>query len=286
MAEPNHEAIERKRKRGRGEGTGADYLPWIKARESRSRGVLHRCHGHTTGRMHEFLSTLEYRCFMLLEWNPRVIDIREQYPLHPIDETRGIAAALGVRHPALRKLLPDKTNYREESVVMTTDFLVTLAPGSPVREVMIAVKPCAELRKQRVLQKLEIERVYAGQRSVPWRLATERELPIVLTDNLDLILPCRTLDGFDLPLAEVPALLGYLYSRLSSAPHTPLAEVCSAADQRMGLERGASLTLTWHAIATRVWRVNLHKKLDPGHPLPTLHPGPAMRGTVAMQEMA
>jgi hypothetical protein len=232
--------------------------------------------------MHEFLSTLEYRCFMLLEWNPRVIDIREQYPLHPIDETRGIAAALGVHHPALRKPLPDKTTHREESVVMTTDFLVTLAPESPVREVMIAVKPCAELRKKTVLQKLEIERVYAGRRSISWRLATERELPIALTDNLDLILPCRTLDDFDLPVAEVPALLGYLFARLSGAPHAPLAEVCSAADQRMGLERGASLTLVWHAIATRVWCVDLLQKLNASHPLPSLRLGPANHAMISV----
>ena len=55
--------IARFRKEGRGEGFGADYKPWLTARDVPSRGRSHRVLGVTTGRVHHLLSDIERRAF-------------------------------------------------------------------------------------------------------------------------------------------------------------------------------------------------------------------------------
>lgn len=44
--------------------------------------------------MHHFLSKLETNYFYWLDWSPIVSDIREQYPLLPLEETRQAIAVL------------------------------------------------------------------------------------------------------------------------------------------------------------------------------------------------
>jgi len=84
-------------KDGRGSGSGAEYSPWLTVRDVPSKGRVHRVQGHLTPRTHHLLSALELSTFLLLEWNPLVTDIREQYPLN-VEETLEIAKELGIRH--------------------------------------------------------------------------------------------------------------------------------------------------------------------------------------------
>jgi len=109
--------IDKRLKQGRGQGRGADYQPYLRVQDVPSQGLATRIRGWKTGREHHFLSPLECHYFFLLEWSPLIVDIREQFPLD-LDETRAIAADLGIRHP---------TNPRtREPIVMTTDFVNTI----------------------------------------------------------------------------------------------------------------------------------------------------------------
>jgi hypothetical protein len=270
MITPDYVAIERMRKQGYGEGEGQSYKPWITASRSGSRGVITRHLGGLTGRIHHLLSLLELRCLLLLEWDTDVVDIREQFPLHPIDETREIAAALGYKHPGERRKTRGGFHYHD--IVMTTDFRVRLAPGIGAREVMLAVKPASALADDRVLEKLEIERTYAERLGIPWFLVTEAELPVVFTDNLRLILKYRSLEHFPLEPRDIPTHLGELFGELRRSD-AATAAVCREFDKRHGFTRGASLTLVWHAIATRAWSVDLSKELNPDRPLVGLQLG-------------
>ncbi len=73
-----------------------------------------RLKGIKTNRQHEFLSDLKRNYFYLTEYSGFVVDIREQFPLLPLEETIVIADELGLKHPT-----NPKTN---EPVVMTMDF--------------------------------------------------------------------------------------------------------------------------------------------------------------------
>ncbi|NWQ39995.1 TnsA endonuclease N-terminal domain-containing protein [Bacillus sp. EB106-08-02-XG196] len=129
-------------KEGRGSGSGSDYKPWLNIQDVSSLGRSTRLKGIKTGRQHEFLSDLERNYFYLTEYSDFVIDIREQFPLFPLEETIVIADELGIKHPT-----DPKTN---EPIVMTTDFLLTLDKGQGVSEVARTIKMKEELLNERV----------------------------------------------------------------------------------------------------------------------------------------
>src|SRR5689334_20740718 len=100
---------------GRGTGRGKNYKPWLTIHDVASRGARTRDKGLKTGRLHHLLSFLELYYFLILEWCPSVVDIREQYPLLPLEETLYIAKELGIKHPA----------PYGQPIVLTIDFMVT-----------------------------------------------------------------------------------------------------------------------------------------------------------------
>nr|WP_239586128.1 TnsA endonuclease N-terminal domain-containing protein [Brevibacillus laterosporus] len=73
------------------------------------------------------MSDLERNYFYLTEYSNYIVDIREQFPLLPLEETIVIANELGINHP---------TDLKTGSpIVMTTDFLLTVNKGQNVTEV-------------------------------------------------------------------------------------------------------------------------------------------------------
>lgn len=148
----NATKIEEHIRQGFGQGRGCDYKPWLVVRDVPSLGVSSRVKGWTTDRVHELFSQLELRYFYLLDWSVSVTDIREQYPLLPLEETKEIAQELNIRHPANPRT--------KDPIVMTTDFVVTVCQPIGVTEQARTVKPKEKLSSVRVLEKLEIERRY------------------------------------------------------------------------------------------------------------------------------
>lgn len=59
------------------------------------------------------MSDLELATFLLLDWNPSVTDIREQFPL-PLQATIQIAEQAQITHPSVRNVLQ----------IMSSDFYV------------------------------------------------------------------------------------------------------------------------------------------------------------------
>ncbi|MFZ6849041.1 TnsA endonuclease N-terminal domain-containing protein [Undibacterium sp. RuRC25W] len=138
-------------KEGRGQGSGASYHPWLTLQEVSSLGRSSRIHSRKTGREHHLLSDIETAVFLLLDWSDSVTDIREQFPLDR-NETRRIAAEMGVRHPI--------DTHSQTDIVMTTDFLIDMRTLSGIILIPRSVKPASELDNDRTLEKQEIERRY------------------------------------------------------------------------------------------------------------------------------
>ncbi|WP_311080106.1 TnsA endonuclease N-terminal domain-containing protein [Paenibacillus polymyxa] len=61
-----------------------------------------------------------------MEWSEQVIDIREQFPLIPLDKTLYIAQKLGIKHST------DPKN--KLPIIMTTDMLLTVKQEENIRE--------------------------------------------------------------------------------------------------------------------------------------------------------
>lgn len=115
--------------------------------------------------------------FYLSEFSDSVIDIREQFPLLPLNYTQKIAKVIGVEHPSHPK--------SGEPIVITTDFLLTISTESGIRYQAISVKPKDEVNHQRVLEKIDIERVCWELLNVPFRFFVGNERTRTQSKNID-----------------------------------------------------------------------------------------------------
>lgn len=251
-------AIEKRRKEGRGRGEGADYRPWLMIHEVPSRGQSNRPRGWKTERVHHLLSLNELRYFYLLDWSPSVVDIREQFPLWPEEETLSIAHELGVAHPSP----PGSEHW-----VMTSDFRITLEDG---KDVVRTAKPASELEDNRVIEKLEIERQYWEKRGVDWGIVLADELPLPLVSNIQWLHGHLTLERVGLDPQDAPAIAAYLTEEVRSSREDSLADVARRCDEHLGLPRNTALALARHLLATRQWKVDMNVKINPSRPLTLL----------------
>ena len=245
-------AITKRKKEGRGCGKTHEYKPYVHIQDVPSLGLATRVKGWKTEREHHFLSKLEWYYFYTLEWSPVVIDIREQYPLD-LAETLAIAKQLGTRHPT------DPTT--QQPVVMTTDFLNTVKKGIETVEHARSVKYKSDLSKPRVLQKLEIERIYWEVRNIDWGIVTDDDVDPILVANIKWIHHHRN-------AADLLPLTGDLIARVEAVltprvieDNAPLRDLTDACDDRLGLSPGSSLTVVRHLLANRRWQVNMYKPI-------------------------
>ena len=193
---------------GRGQGIGANYKPWIMIQDFASIGMVSRVAGTTTGRVHHLMSNLETQLFYLLDWSDDVTDIREQYPLSDLPEAISIAEREHIRYP-----YDSKSGF---PYVMTSDFYIETRQGASV----LSVKPSSELGKQRVREKLEIERRYWTRREVSWGIVTEHEINRTKAANIEWLAQAKDLSVFGLSESMQDAcieyfLANYLHDRSS-----------------------------------------------------------------------
>lgn len=158
---------ETKIKQGRGTGHGANYLPWILAREFNSSGTCANIIDWKHHRTIELLSQGEKLLYYILRWDDAVVDIREQYPL-PLDETSEIARLLGY------------TPVQRGKIHMTTDLLVDYANG---KQKAFSVKARKHI-SERSMQKREIEEDYWKSCGVPFETIYKENLDHVKAENI------------------------------------------------------------------------------------------------------
>jgi hypothetical protein len=271
MSDPDDLEAERRRiqrwiKKGKGQGRGRDYQPWLRVRDVSSSGLSSRIKGWTSERIHHLLSEIETNYFYCLEWADRVIEVREQFPLLPLDETLAIAKECGIEHPSYRPL-HGKTKV---PIVMTTDFLITTKDGLTSPNHARTVKPASELADGRVIEKLELERRYWQRRYVDWGIVTERDIPKTPAKNIHWIHNLYDLTDCGVSLEQVRNVRIILEPQLTVAAEariSPINALCGACDDRLGLNPGDSLTVVRHLLARKIWKTDMNIVLHPGNPL-------------------
>ncbi len=238
---------------GRGKGVGPNYRPWHEVQDFPSQGVIHRPLGIKTGRVHHLFSDLEFKIFLIYDILIRILDIREQFPLLPLEETLEIARKIGVEHPT-----DPATGY---PVVMTTDFLLKLKLGYEIVFHARTVKYRKDLADPRVREKFRIERIYWRRRGIDWGYVTEEDAPPSLAENAAQIHPFFFLSDLQ-PLTEkdMRKIVFYLTGRVRRE-EVPLSVIVSDSDQKFRLPPGKSFSVVCHLIARAVWRVDLLKPL-------------------------
>jgi hypothetical protein len=152
--------VQRFIREGRGQGAGRSYRPWLQIQDVPSLGRSHRPYGIKSKRVHHLLSDGEWKCFLKLEGDAGVQEIREQFPMDRLTTFR-LAQKLGVRHPRTM----DGTPY-----VMTLDFLVTVSGADGAMLVPYTFKYDPETLSPREQELMVITRAFWREHGVELQL--------------------------------------------------------------------------------------------------------------------
>lgn len=189
MSKPS---LERKLKEGRGTGEKENYKPWIYARETASLGTTSTPYSYKEGRKIQCLSQAEAKVFYLLEFDPDITDIREQYPLLPVEEGIAIAKALNAptRHPKTKaaKMKRKLTADDLEDIVWTVDFLVRDSKG---RWTGIFVKKArSAMRNPKEKKSYDVQEAFLQAHGIPIRSVFADEISDAFCINVRVCSYC------------------------------------------------------------------------------------------------
>jgi len=131
------------------------------------------------------------------------------------------------------------------------------------------VKESEELNDERVIEKLEIERVYWESRGIDWGIVTEKEIPATFAKNVEILRPFHQpgdASSSKLSPQDIYDAFRFL-TDLVTTQDLPLREAGAICDGQFGFVRGSSLDLAYHLIATRRWKIDMNNPLDPDQPI-------------------
>ncbi|MFX0549537.1 TnsA endonuclease N-terminal domain-containing protein [Hathewaya histolytica] len=257
--------IEKMIKEGYGTGIGSEYKPWIKIQDVPSLGRVTRVKGMKANRQHELLSDMERNYFYILEFSDRVIDIREQYPLLPIEETISIADELGLKYP--------KNTEIGEEIVMTTDFLITMSTENGVKEVARTIKSKDDLLDKRIIERFEIERVFWKKRDIDWGIVTEEEIDKTVAHNISFIQGYRDIKNVDcftdMASSDIQDLIYEFIKRIVDDRRS-VRRISSEFDNDMNLPIGCGLSIYKYLLINKIIEVDMSKEIDVNNIMPII----------------
>lgn len=233
-----------------GVGEGEDYKPWLRVQDVPSKGSSAKIQGIKIDREHHTLSEGESAFFYLAEFRDSVVDIREQFPLIPIDLTIKIASVLGVAHPSI----PDSKDLN----ILTTDFLLTCSDKRKgVWYEAVSIKSNAkDLVDQRTAEKLDIERVWWELLGIPFRIYVNTIENQTKSKNIQwFTAPSRNGETFSDSL---------MFSACDSLDIGPMIteQVCSELSIKFNLEGAKALSLLKTLFAKKIVEVKLDKPIS------------------------
>lgn len=231
---------------GRGQGERADYSPWLTTHNVPSNGLISRILGRKTGRLHSYLSRNELEYHYILEYNPLVTDIREQFPMRLCDTLR-IAEKLGIRHPVVNGF----------PYVMTTDFLITASSRLYAR----TVKMVKDLSNPRVLEKFRIEAEYWREHEIDWKIVTEREINKDKAANIEWLYSGESLSVV-IPDEAVCEQFKGMFFDLYQDPQVSFRECIDKTESFFGVPSGTALCALKEFILNGTIHVDMEHRLD------------------------
>ena len=241
-------------KEGRGQGEGVDYKPWLITQDFPSMGTATRVFSNKTKRMHHFFSNIQLMYFFLLDWEQSVIDIREHYPLHDLNNIFGNDEDL-----RLDKFIDKKNNI---PYIITTTFLITFLQEGKTKHTARSIKYASELEKKITQEKLEIERRYWQAKGVDWGVVTNKDINMVKAKNIEFMHTYIKLENRKSDeLESVSELSEGLYMRLKQEKNS-IINILKRFDSDYDLEQGSSLSIFKYLLTNRRICVDMGKPIS------------------------
>ncbi|MDD7795902.1 TnsA endonuclease N-terminal domain-containing protein [Clostridium sp. 'White wine YQ'] len=240
----------------RGQGYGLEYKPWILPHEVPSDGRCHKILGWKHNRVHYLLSDGELWAFLILQMQDNVLDIREQFPLLPINETLEIAERLNVLHPPKYKI------NREEKTVLTSDFNILVKCDIGVKEIVRTLKTEEDYQKRRTQEKLLIEKEFWSKKGIDWGVITHNEESKVIGRNIYSIYQDYFWnDAMNLNDIELKWLIEKFKDMLSKS-NMNVIKTTSEFERVMGWCEGEGLSFLKYLLTHKEVKANFRKKFN------------------------
>ena len=242
-------------KEGRGQGEGKEYKPWLTVQDFPSMGRETRVFGWTTQRIHHFFSDTQLKYFYLLDWEEKVIDIREHYPLIDLEVVLNDISDL-----RLDKFIDRKT---KETYILTTTFLITLLNSDGQKSFAArSIKYASELSKKSTIEKLEIERRYWKVQGIDWGIVTNKDINDVRAKNIEWVHSVMNSDDCNgLTKAEFDDLFdGILYRFIDNKQS--IKNIIAGFEKDYSLDVGMGLLLFKRLVAEKRIVLDMDKPIN------------------------
>lgn len=215
-----------------------------------SKGRATRIFGYKTKRIHHLQSDNQLRVFLLLEWNDIVKNIEENVELKDLE----------IIIDNVEDLRLDKFSDKETGQLyqLHTNFLVTTKRNNVEEQVAISVKALSEIERRTVIEKMEIERRFWKNKSIPFYVVTEKEINKQLVDNIKLVR--ETL--IDKSIESKRELAEHLYYFLQENKQKKLNDVLAEFDDNVGTKKGTALFIFRYLIGIKEIAVDMEKSID------------------------
>jgi len=246
--------IKRFLKEGRGVGEKALYKPWLQVQDISSKGRSSRIFSFKSQRVIHLLSDLQLYYYYLLEFDDRVLDLRESYPLldfHELD--------IRLDQGLTSKMFNSKTNVPH---IFTVSFLITKIDknNNPFYEARV-IKASSELEKKATFERLELVRRYFEKKKIDFGIVTEKEINKQMARNIGWALTAYDLQDYPDIVGNIKFLKTDMLSYLSSKTET-FQNVFTRLERSYQLEEGMGLILFKHLVATRQIQMDMSKKIE------------------------
>jgi len=215
-----------------------------------SKGRATRIYGYKTKRIHHLQSDNQLRLFLLLEWNDIVKNIEENVELKDLEITID-----NVEDLRLDKFSDKETGQLYQ---LHTNFLVTTKRDNVEEHVAISVKALSEIERRTVIEKMEIERRFWKNKSIPFYVVTEKEINKQLVDNIKWVR--ETL--IDKSIESKRELAEHLYYFLQENKQKKSNDVLAEFDDSVGTKKGTALFIFRYLIGIKEIAVDMEKSID------------------------
>ncbi len=213
--------------------------------------MVSRILGRKTGRVHHLLSHWEEYYFCLLDTDPDVLDIREQFWLR-LSETPEIASRFNIRHPQQGRF-PSP---------LSSDFLITRTDGLHAR----TIKETSELSNPRVLEKFSIEYQYWKEKGIDWKIVTENEINLDRARNLQwLYSPPTAADAVPDEALRTEAI--DIFLELLAEKYFTFAAMIDIVERSLSLHPGSAICLFKELVLSGRFLLNLDRPMNFLNPL-------------------
>ncbi|EHJ01948.1 TnsA endonuclease [Clostridium sp. DL-VIII] len=215
-----------------------------------SKGRVTRIYGYKTKRIHHLQSDNQLRTFLLLEWDDRVKNIKENVELKDLEVTTD----------NIENLRLDKFSNNETGEVfqLHTNFLITVNKGEGEELISISVKSLSELERKTVIEKMEIERRYWKAKGIKFYVITEKEIDKQFVYNIKWIREAL----IDKSIKNKPELAEKLYFFLQKHVDKKLVNVFELFEVEEDVKEGTALFIFRYLLGIKEVSVDMKKSID------------------------